>query len=30
VFFGLIFLVCLLPMLRMNWNNKNKNDHEGS
>lgn len=30
VFFGLIFLICLLPMLRMNWNNKNKNDNEGS
>ncbi|SFC38427.1 hypothetical protein SAMN04487891_11056 [Flagellimonas taeanensis] len=28
LFFGLIFLICLLPMLRMG--KKNKNDYEGS
>lgn len=29
LFFGMIFLVCLLPMLLMNRKNKNNGNHEG-
>lgn len=30
LFFGLIFLVCLLPMLLMKRKNENNDNHEGS